>query len=126
MDIIPINLNEAADQAIERSAFRMRVGIAMRTIELLRTTGVLHSCDGMLPPVERTVSDHERRAYNNSLDFIANFVSGELEAAGTDLDDDDLPGPDMAVRYPRVTNPTSGGAFPAPEMVSTGTIATNH
>lgn len=124
MQMVPVNLSELAELHVEKSVLNLRVDIAFKLVELMRHTGVFHSVDGNLPPVERCVSKGEKRAYNASLELLAQFINGEITIGGQ-VDDEDLPGPDLAVKYPPVTDPPGSGAFPAPDIVSVGDLVTN-
>lgn len=124
--MIPIDLGQlmqaAAAANAPKTGVKSRVKHAHAFVYMMRTTGTIHVIDGAVPPVERDASQPERRAYNNALELLANFFSGEISTEAGD-DDDELPGPDFAVKLPRMDGPPEV-CSPAPDIVSPGDLVT--
>lgn len=97
-----------------------RVNTSLAVVNLLRTTQYMNT--GIGAPVEHPLTQFERGAYNACWETLRQWVSGELSA--DPVSDDDLPGPDMATRLPRVSGPP--GQCAPPEMVHVGDLVTNH
>lgn len=115
-------MNAVAPQGQRTNGVKSRVKHAHAFVCLMRSTGVIHIAEGLLPPIERQISEPERRAYNSALELLANFFSGEITVDGPG--DEDLPGEDLAVKFPPAP-PTPEAAAPAakqagPVMVVSG------
>lgn len=92
-----------------------RVKTATHIVTLVRQTTFV-GCE-VLGVIERSQSPGEKRAYEASLELLANFVAGEID--GTGPSNDELPGPDMATLPPKQpAGPESAAPGNAP--VATG------
>lgn len=99
-----------------------RVGMAFNLVSLMRQSAFVHSGIDGVGPSERKMSQFELGAYNQSLETLRLWISGE--SFGVQVDDDDLPGPDLAVKLPPMIEPPDTSA-PAPAMVSVGQLCTS-
>lgn len=115
---------EEIAMAVRRDASLLaaKVNASLTLIAHFRQTACISSGIDGVPDVLVTRSPQELAAYNGALEFYRAYMAGEFDLDHRLIDDNDLPGPDLAVRYPKVNPPEP--TSPAPVMQSCGELFT--
>lgn len=121
---------EEIAMAVRRDASLLaaKVNASLTLIAHFRQTACVSSMVDGVPDVLVTRSPQELAAYNGALEFYRLYIAGEFDLDHRVINDNDLPGPDLAVRYPTPPDPAGPTApyrAPAPVMQSCGELFTS-